>query len=108
MDLINFDVFGLIRIPSISKDLYYVSLINHYSRITWVHFLKVKYEIFSLFMEFKAFFENYTSRKIKVSRTNNGSDFCHIEFHMFHKKNGAKIHRKSWHILLNRVKLRNI
>jgi hypothetical protein len=35
LDLIHFDAFGPIKVPSISKDLYYVSLIDDYSRRTW-------------------------------------------------------------------------
>ena len=39
LDLIHFDVFGPVKVPSISKDLYYVSFINDYSRRTWVYLL---------------------------------------------------------------------
>jgi hypothetical protein len=49
LDLIHFDVFGRIKVPSISKVLYDVSLVDNYSRRTWVYFLRMKYEVFSWF-----------------------------------------------------------
>jgi hypothetical protein len=75
LDLIHSDVFGLVKVPLISKALYYVSFIDDYSRRTWVYFLRTKYEVFSWFKEFKSLLENQTGRKIKVLRTDNGGEF---------------------------------
>ena len=58
LDLIHFDVFGLIKVPSISRALYYVSFVDEYLRRTWVYFLRSKYDIFNQFKEFKALLEN--------------------------------------------------
>jgi hypothetical protein len=42
LELIQSDVFGLVKFISISKDFYYVSFIDDYSRRTWVYFLRTK------------------------------------------------------------------
>lgn len=47
LDLIHFDVFGPIKIPSILRALYYVSFIDDYSRRTWVYFIKSKSKVFN-------------------------------------------------------------
>jgi hypothetical protein len=46
LDLIHYDVFGPIKFPYIYKSVYYVSLIDDYSRRTWVYFLRTKYKVF--------------------------------------------------------------
>jgi hypothetical protein len=83
LDLIHFDVLSPIKIPSISKDLYYASFISDYSRKTWVYFLKTKYNIFGRFKEFKALLKIHTGRKIKLSNTNNGDELCSTKFDKF-------------------------
>jgi transposase InsO family protein len=93
LDLIHSDVFGPVKVPSISKALYYVSFIDDYSRRTWVYFLRTKSEVFSQFKELKALLENQTSRKIKVLRTDNGGEFCSTEFDKFCKENGIERHK---------------
>lgn len=49
LDLIHNNVFHPIKVPSISRALYYVSFIDGYSRRTWVYFLIRKYEVFNQF-----------------------------------------------------------
>jgi hypothetical protein len=80
LDLIHSDVFGPIHVPSLGKSVYYVSFIDDFSRNTWIYFLRNKYEVFDKFKEFKALVENHTEKKVKVSRTDNGGEFCGNEF----------------------------
>ena len=68
--------------------MYYVSFIHDFSRNTWIYFLPKKYELFNSFKEFKALFDNQTEKRIKVSRTDNGREFCGNEFEEFCKKCG--------------------
>jgi len=67
LELIHSDVCGPMPSSSISGYVYYVSLIDDYSRKTWVYFLKSKDEVFSKFKEFKALIENLSEIKIKIS-----------------------------------------
>jgi hypothetical protein len=48
LGLIYSNVFGRVKVPSISKALYYVSFIDDYSR-TWVYFLRTKSKVLSQF-----------------------------------------------------------
>jgi len=82
------DVFGLVKVPSLGKSMYYVSFIDDFSRNTWIYFLKKKSEAFDRFKEFKALVEYQTEKKIKVLRTDNGVYFCSKEFEEFCKKCG--------------------
>jgi hypothetical protein len=68
--------------------VYYVSLIDDFSRNTWIYFLRNKSEVFDKFKEFKTLVENQTKKKIKVLRTDNGGEFHGNEFEEFYKKCG--------------------
>ena len=82
LELIHSDVFGPVPVPSLGGAIYYVSFIDDFSRNTRLYFLKKKSEVFSKFKEYKALV-NQTGKKIKVLRTNNGSEFCEKEFKKF-------------------------
>ena len=69
-------MFGPVKVPSLSKFVYYVSFIYVFSRNTWIYFLKKKSEAFDRFKEFKALVEDQTEKKIKVLRTYNGESFA--------------------------------
>ena len=55
-------------------------LINDYTRMTWVVFLRHKSEPFENFKAFKALVENDTDQKIKCLRSDNGGEFTSNEF----------------------------
>ena len=74
--------------PSLGKSVYYVSLIDDFSRNTWIYFLRKKSQVFDKFKEFKSLVENQTEKKIKVLRTGNGGEFYENEFKEFCKKCG--------------------
>ena len=58
LQLVHSDVFGPVSVPSLGKSAYYVSFIDHFSRNTWIHFLRKKSKVFDMFKEFKAPVEN--------------------------------------------------
>eukprot|EP00253_Pinus_taeda_P034563 PITA_34563 len=88
LELVHSDVFGPVKVPSLSKSVYYVSFIDDFSRNTWMCFLKKKSEVFDKFKEFKALVENQIEKKLKVLRKDNGGEFCSKEFEEFYKKCG--------------------
>ena len=54
--------------------------------------LKSKDEVFETFIVWKKMVENQTGRKIKVLRSNNGTEYPNDQFSYFCKKEGI-----SWH-----------
>ena len=80
LELVHSDVFGPVSVASLGNFVYYVSLIDDFSRKTWIYFLRNKSEVFDIFKEFKALVENQTEKKIKVLRTYNGGEFFKNEF----------------------------
>jgi transposase InsO family protein len=65
-------------------------IIDDYSRLTWVAFLKEKSEAFEKFKIFKALTENQTNNRLKVVRSYKGGEFTSSDFKEFCDKHGIK------------------
>jgi hypothetical protein len=65
-------------------------IIDDYSRLTWVAFLKEKYKAFEKFKVFKALTENQIEKILKVVRSNRGGEFSSRNFKEFCDKHGIK------------------
>ena len=66
--------------------------IDYYTRMTWVIFLKQKYEAFEKFKSFKSLVENENNLKIKCLRTYRGGEFTSNEFKEFCEKHVINRH----------------
>ncbi|KAH9704279.1 hypothetical protein KPL70_011388 [Citrus sinensis] len=58
-------------------------LIDDFSRMCWVYFLKQKSEVASVFWKFKTWIENQSGCKIKVIRSDNGTEYTADKFAKF-------------------------
>ena len=65
-------------------------IIDDYSKITWVSFLKEKDEAFEKFKIFKALTENQKGKRLEAIRANRGGEFMSGEFKEFCDKHGIK------------------
>ncbi|KAG7554626.1 GAG-pre-integrase domain [Arabidopsis suecica] len=94
LDYVHSDLWGAPSVPlSLGKCQYFISFIDDYSRKVWVYFLKHKDEAFGTFAEWCVMVENQTERKIKILRTDNGLEFCNLQFSEFCKERGIVRHR---------------
>jgi hypothetical protein len=53
LELVHSDGFFPVSVPSLGGSLYYVSLIDDFSRKTWIYFLRKKAKVFEKFKDFK-------------------------------------------------------
>eukprot|EP00253_Pinus_taeda_P032179 PITA_32179 len=90
LHLVHSDIFGMMPVNSLGGYLYYLTFTDDYFRKTWIYFLKKKDEVFTWFRHFKALIENQTEKKIKILRTDNGTEYESNEFHDFCKEVGIK------------------
>ena len=63
-------------------------VIDDYSRLTWVAFLKERSEAFQKFKLFKALTENQTGKRMKAVRSDRGGEFSLGDFKEFCEKHG--------------------
>ncbi|XP_058004059.1 retrovirus-related Pol polyprotein from transposon TNT 1-94 [Hevea brasiliensis] len=88
LELIHTDVCGPISTSSYGGSKYFLLFIDDFSRYCWVYFLKQKSEVFSKFQQFKAFVETQTDSKIKILRSDNGTEYTSIQFKEYLQKAG--------------------
>lgn len=90
LELIHIDICGPTRTKGMQGEMYFMLLIDEYSRMTWVTFLKEKSEAFEKFKEFKALVESEIGIKIKFLRSDRGGEFTSYEFDDFCENHGIK------------------
>ena len=74
------DLCGPARTKTPSGESYFMLIIDDFSRMTWVAFLKNKSEALEKFKIFKALAENQTRCKLKCIRSDKGGEFTDYEF----------------------------
>lgn len=94
LNVIHMDIAGPMEVASIGGSRYYLLLVDDYSRMAYIYFLKQKSQALDCFKEFKAKVENELDKKIKTIRSDNGLEFCNKEFDNFLKVNGI-VHQRT-------------
>ena len=72
LELIHMDLCGPTRTKIIYGEHYFMFIIDDYTRMTWLYFLKEKSKAFEKFKTYKSLVENETNLKIKCLRSYNG------------------------------------
>lgn len=90
LELVHSDVCGPMRVQSIGGKRYFVTFIDDASRWGAVYFLKGKNEVFEAFQDFKNLAECQLKRRLKILRTDNGTEYCNNEFKEYLRKNGIR------------------
>ena len=78
LELLHMDLFGPVNVLSIGKKAYCLVIVDDYSRYTWVYFLSHKNETAVLVKQFITLAENQASTKVKVIRSDNGTEFKNV------------------------------
>ncbi|GKE20167.1 retrovirus-related pol polyprotein from transposon TNT 1-94, partial [Tanacetum coccineum] len=83
---------GKVKVESLGGKMYFLSIVDDYSRRVWVYILRFKHEAFGKFKEWKQLVENQTERTVKKLRTDNGLEICNREFEQLCIKSGIARH----------------
>ncbi|KAJ9544607.1 hypothetical protein OSB04_024314 [Centaurea solstitialis] len=90
LQLLHMDLFGSTNVMSIGKKSYCLVIVGDYSRFTWVYFLRTKDETSGLIKPFVLRMENKTSLKVKVIRSDNGTEFKNANLNSFCEEKGIE------------------
>lgn len=88
LELVHLDVFGPTEVTSIRGINYFVAFLDDCTRKVWIYMMSRKSKVFLKFKIFKAIVENQIGHKIKCIKTDNGVEFCSLEFDAFCADNG--------------------
>ena len=69
LQLVHMNLCGPSRQEGTGKENYFMLIIDDYSKLTWVAFLKEKAEAFEKFKIFKALTENQIGNRLKVVKS---------------------------------------
>ncbi|GKE23587.1 putative ribonuclease H-like domain-containing protein, partial [Tanacetum coccineum] len=88
--MLHMDLFGPTFVSSLMHKKYCLVVINDYSRFTWVLFLKTKDETSEILNNFIKEIENLVDKKVKIIRSDNGTEFKNKVMDDFCKEKGIK------------------
>ena len=86
-EMIHSDVWGPFS-ASIDGFRYFVTFIDDFSRVTWIYLLKTKCEVLECFENFHALVTTQFSAKIKILRSDNGSEYMSHNMTNYLNSNG--------------------
>ncbi|KAI3734576.1 hypothetical protein L6452_14047 [Arctium lappa] len=90
LQLLHMDLFGPTNVMSIGKKSYCLVIVDDYSRFTWVYFLRTKDETSGVIKSFILRIENQTNQKVKVIRSDNGTEFKNFDLNTFCEEKGIE------------------
>jgi len=79
-DLIHVDLWGPYSISSIHGHKYFLTIVDDYSRYTWIFLLKQKFEVVKILDNFVTFVQTQFETTIKIIRSDNGSEIFITNF----------------------------
>lgn len=88
LDLIHSDLCGAMRTQTLGGSLYFMTFIDDYSRKVFTYFLRSKDQVASTFIDYITLIENQTDRRIKVLRTDNGTEYVNKRMTDFLREKG--------------------
>ena len=92
LDYIHTYVWGPTKTASLGGKHYFVTFVDDFSKRVWVYTLKSKDEVFETILVWKIMVENQKGRKIKVLRSDNGTEYRNDQFSYLCKKKGISRH----------------
>ncbi|KAK1429792.1 hypothetical protein QVD17_12023 [Tagetes erecta] len=88
LHMLHMDLFGPTNVQSIGKKSYCFVFIDDFTRFSWVYFLHVKSETAELLKEFIIKVENQLDCKVKILRSDNGTEFKNSNVDLFCAEKG--------------------
>ena len=88
--LLHVDLFGPVNVMSIGRKKYALVIVDEYTRYTWVYFLATKDETAQTLMDHVTLLDKGSEDKVKIIRSDNGTEFGNSTMEAFCKENGIK------------------
>ncbi|GJX74895.1 putative ribonuclease H-like domain-containing protein [Tanacetum coccineum] len=90
LQLLHMDLFRPVSVRSINRKSYCLVVTDDFSRFSWVFFLATKYETPRIFKNFITGKENQSDHKVKIIRSDNGTEFKNRIMNEFYEMKGIR------------------
>ena len=90
LELVYMDICGPITPSTLGGSMYYLLIVDDFSRLMWVSMLKLKSDALGEFQHFKALVEAEKGTRILCLRSDRGGEFTFTEFNEFCISHGIK------------------
>jgi hypothetical protein len=90
LEIVHTDLVGPTTTKGLKGERYFMLLVDDYTRMTTIFFLKNKSEAFENFKIYKEMVENEMDSRIKCLRSDNGGEFTSKEFMDYYNSHGIK------------------
>lgn len=85
--LVHIDISGAYKVPSRGNHRYFLTLVDDYSRMTWVHLLRHKSDAYDVINNFVFMANTKFEKQVKIIRSDNALEFDdHQYIQFFHEK----------------------
>jgi transposase InsO family protein len=91
LEIVHIDLVGPTKTKGLKGEKYFMLLVDDYTRMTAIFFLKNKSESFENFKIYKEMVENKMDSKIKCLRSDNGGELTSKEFMDYCSNHGIKM-----------------
>ncbi|MGM4901615.1 integrase catalytic domain-containing protein, partial [Escherichia coli] len=88
LDIVHTNLCGPMRTKGLKGERYFILFVDDYSRRTCIMHLKYKLEVLNCFKRYRRLAENESGRKIKVLRSDQGTEFTNEAFEDYLEKHG--------------------
>ncbi|GJV61350.1 putative ribonuclease H-like domain-containing protein [Tanacetum coccineum] len=88
--MLHMDLFGPTFVSSLMHKKYCLVVTDDYSRFTWVFFLTTKDETSEILKNFIKEIENLVDKKVKIIKSDNGTEFKNKVMDDFYREKGIK------------------
>ena len=93
-DMVHMDVWGSFPHATHGDKRYFLTIVDDYSRFTWIFLLTLKSDCYSSFVNFYHMIDTQFGHKIRKIRSDNGGEFTSTNFQSFLQLKGI-IHQTS-------------
>ena len=92
--ILHVDLWGPYHTITHDNHKYFLTMVDDYSRSTWIHLLSSKSNVFQVIQAFISMIENQFNTSLKTIRSDNDSEFINNETTLYFQSKGI-IHQRS-------------